>query len=135
MKRPQMLRIFGKPYHLTYVRNTLESDALGICKNSEGTIAISEDQSPAEEFDTVLHELFHAISYVMSIGFTYDQEEMVVRKYGTALAGILVDNPALLQYICHMAKTINDEIHTANNPPSELDGRRPKRGKRSTGVV
>lgn len=110
MKRPQSIRIFGKPFGLIYAPNTLMSDAVGLCRSIDNKIVIQDDLTPAEELDTVVHELLHAVAHVMCIPFgSVEQEEAAVRALGTGLCGVILDNPAVLKYFAELSKKVDSE--------------------------
>jgi hypothetical protein len=108
MKRPNKIRIFGKPHELVFVPQDIEHGILGQYSYKSHVLHIKQGQPPAEELDTVIHEVLHAITNVMTVDFgDEDMEEMVVRKFGTGITGVLLDNPEFLQYISTMAKQVN----------------------------
>ena len=53
------IRIFGKPFEVKFLEDEFESHTLGLCRSIDNSITILADMSPAEELDTVLHELLH----------------------------------------------------------------------------
>jgi hypothetical protein len=101
------IKIFGKPFRVEFLEDEFESHTLGLCRSIDNSITILADMSPAEELDTVLHELLHAICHVMNVPFqNQDAEETVVHMMGTGLAGVFLDNPSLLAYIAETTKKV-----------------------------
>ena len=101
------IKIFGKPFEVKFLEDDFESHTLGLCRPVGNSITILEGMTPAEELDTVLHELLHAISHVMSVPFpNQEAEEVVVHMIGTGLAGVFLDNPSLLAYIAQTIKKV-----------------------------
>ena len=54
--------------------------------------------SPAQEAETVLHEVGHAIFEVMGLT-DKDSEERTVAQFSCGLAMVIRDNPALIKWI------------------------------------
>ena len=99
--RPRKLRIMGREYTVKY-----EDDlgVLGLCSPDECRIEIEDGQPPVEEADTVIHEVLHAIHFLMDIGLSHKREEEVVRKMATGLMQVFADNPHLLMYLANAAE-------------------------------
>lgn len=94
--RPEKLRILGRDFKIAYETN---ASLLGECEADRQQITIRDGQVPIEEADTLVHESFHAIWYLMDIGQTSDMEEHVVRKLATGFTLLLKENPELLKYL------------------------------------
>lgn len=108
LKRPTHVRVMGRDFIISYEDVTLlGTDALGRCDPGYCRIAIQNGQHPAEEADTVLHEILHAIWYCMSISEGGADEEAVVRRMASGLTGVFMDNPHLLKYFTDIQKLIN----------------------------
>jgi hypothetical protein len=106
--RPEALSILGRTFKVSYENNL---DSLGLCEcEGKSAIAIREGQAPIEEADTIVHEMLHAIWYVMDIGL-HKSEEHVVRKLATGLTLALKNNPQLLAYLS------NPEVCALLKPP------------------
>lgn len=98
--RPSVVRIMGRNYVVIYEEpSVLGTENLGLCNNQTCIIAIQDEQHPVEEADTLLHEIFHAIWYCMSISDGGAQEEQVVRRLASGTLSVLMDNPQLLKYL------------------------------------
>lgn len=99
--RPKTIRVNGKLYKVLFnAKNPLvEFDNHGHCDNSKLVIHIEGEQVPMEELDTLIHEMLHAIWAQMTLTDIDDAlEERIVRAMGTGLAGVIADNPKLLDY-------------------------------------
>lgn len=96
MKRPERVRILGKPFKVEFgVGAPLEDGDMGDC-NTEGQVLTVRDGQPLEnEQDSLLHEVIHAISDYMEIKMREGQ----VTKLATGLLAVLKDNPALAAYL------------------------------------
>lgn len=103
------MRVIGKTYTIDYCPTEDMEDALGICTMAEQHIAIDENQTPAEELDTFIHETLHALVRGMRIGFpTVEAEEAVVDRFGAGLAAIFTDNPEVLRYFQRLVRDANN---------------------------
>nr|WLW40598.1 hypothetical protein HIBIKMCM_00031 [Ralstonia phage BOESR1] len=91
----------GRTYEITFEEDL---DVLGECGTIDCHIAIKENQNPVEEADTVLHEVLHAVHFLMDIGLSPKLEEQVVRKMATGLMQVFADNPQLLMYLANAAE-------------------------------
>lgn len=124
-----MIRIFGKPFEIKFVDHVENgSELLGLCKYFDNEILVRANQKPAEELDTLLHEMLHALVNTLGLSFQDENhEEMIVSKIGAALAGTFLDNPQLLEYINQKCKESNAYLSTGRT--SRTAGRRPKIGR------
>ena len=75
-----------------------DHDHRGMFNEPEGTIEVATDQPPAEQAETLIHELLHAIwsSRHMKARLT---EESAVTQLASGLATVLRDNPLLPQLL------------------------------------
>lgn len=97
--RPNHVRVMGRNYVVAYEHEALlGSVALGICDNQNMIIGVREGQHPVEEADTLLHEIFHAIWYCMSVSLGGADEETVVRRMSSGMLQVIMDNRHLLKY-------------------------------------
>jgi len=98
--RPKTLRVMGRDYTVVFEREaTFKSSEAGLCDHRKMVITILEDQHTAEEIDTVIHELLHAIWHHMSMGEHPPEEEVLVRKMAGGLTQVLLDNKQFGLYI------------------------------------
>lgn len=103
--RPKILRVMGRNYKVIFEKdNTFKSNAAGLCDNQKMLIHIMEDQHPAEELDTVIHELLHAVWHHMSMGEHLPEEEVLVRKTAGCLTQVILDNQQFSLYITAIYK-------------------------------
>lgn len=84
--------VLGKRY--TVVVKTEMAD-YGECKSDECLIEIGSHQCAAQQRDTLLHEVIHAIEHELDVTVT----EKAVRMLGTGLLAVLRHNPALAAYL------------------------------------
>lgn len=99
--RPHKLRIMGREYTVRYPEDL---EVLGECRAEDCEIDVQDGQNPVEEADTVIHEVLHAIHFLMDIGLSHKVEEQVVRKMATGLMQVFADNPHLLMYLANAAE-------------------------------
>lgn len=106
--RPEAIRVMGRNFVVTFLPPHPMGDvALGLCNNAELTIDIQEGQHPIEEADTLIHEVLHAIWFVMSASMGGADEEVIVRRMSTGLIGVFMDNPNFLRYLIEIQKEAN----------------------------
>jgi hypothetical protein len=106
--RPDVIRVMGRNFSVTYqFPSPMGDGALGLCNNAAMTIDIQEGQHPIEEADTLLHEVMHAVWFVMSASMGGADEEVIVRRMSTGLTGIFMDNPHFLRYLIEVQKEVN----------------------------
>jgi hypothetical protein len=106
--RPKFIRVFGRMFLVQFVPpSDLGSSAVGLCQNTEFLISVADGQHPVEEFDTLLHEIMHAVWFVMSASMGGADEEQIVRRVSTGLTGVFMDNPQLLKYFSMVQKEVN----------------------------
>lgn len=99
VKRPTALRIMGRTYTVVWEDDSLlGTDSLGRTYSQQCAIVIRTGQHPVEEADTVLHEVFHALWYTMSIAEGGADEEAVVRRMASGMLQVFMDNGHLLNY-------------------------------------
>lgn len=103
--RPQILRVMGRNYEVIFEKeNSFKSSSAGLCDNQKMIITIMEEQHPAEELDTIIHELLHAIWHHMSMGEHPPEEEVLVRKTAGGLTQVILDNEAFTNYLTAIYK-------------------------------
>lgn len=96
MKRPDKIKILGKPIKVNFTNEApLEPEDMGDCNTEGQVITIREGQPLENEQDAVLHEVCHAISDYMEIKL----KEHQVTKLATGLLAILKDNPGFTTYL------------------------------------
>ena len=98
--RPRIIKVLGRAYVISYEPAlNLGATSVGLCDNSNLVIHVLDGQHPVEEYDTLIHELLHAIWFIMSIDYGGLDEESVVRRLASGLTGVFLDNPELLTYL------------------------------------
>lgn len=98
--RPRTIKVLGRTYVVSYEPSlNLGVPNVGLCDNANMVLHILDGQHPVEEADTVLHELLHAIWFIMSIDQGGVDEEAVVGRLASGLIGVFLDNPELLVYL------------------------------------
>lgn len=98
MDTPQedSIRILGRDYSVVYVPPSGFSQVeLGLCDNKTQTLSIASDQTPIEAADTLLHEVIHAIDWIVGLELSEHQ----VRHLSATLVGVLQDNPEFAQWL------------------------------------
>ena len=98
--RPRIIKVLGRAYVISYEPAlNLGATSVGLCDNSNLVIHVLDGQHPVEEYDTLIHELLHAIWFIMAIDHGGLDEESVVRRLASGLTGVFLDNPELLTYL------------------------------------
>lgn len=98
ISRPEAIRLMGRTFLFNYVKGSVlaPDDAFGHIDVYGQVICISDDLTPVEEADTVLHELIHAVDLTMGLDMTEHQ----VHHLATGLIALFQDNPELGAYFC-----------------------------------
>lgn len=98
ISRPEAIRLMGRTFLFNYVKGSVLSpdDTFGHIDVYGQVICISDDLTPVEEADTVLHELIHAVDLTMGLSMTEHQ----VHHLATGLIALFQDNPELGSYLC-----------------------------------
>lgn len=95
--KPTLVRVLGKCFSINFVDEVhpkLEGN-LGMCMKQEQQIYINNCQPPAEEGDTVLHEVMHAVDHVMGTKLTEKQ----ITRMATGIFGMLQDNQEFAKWL------------------------------------
>lgn len=96
---PESVRIMGRTYDIVvHEVDPFDASKLGTFDAQRMRINILDGQEPIEEVDTVLHEILHALCYLLVLDLG-DQEEAVVCRLSTGLVAVLQDNPELGLYL------------------------------------
>lgn len=105
-KQLDNLRILGRDYKIVYVPPCeLSVMEAGTCNNYNQEIHISLNQSPIEATDTFIHEVFHAIDYIVGLELTEHQ----VRHLASTFIGVIQDNPEWANWVIQ-DKTMEREL-------------------------
>jgi Zn-dependent peptidase ImmA (M78 family) len=98
---PKKIRVMGKNLRIyRKPRVDMPEEATGFYHRDRSLIGIAQGLSPAEEADTVLHEILHAI-VAHSVPGEMDEasEEKVVYALASGLYAVLQDNPKFSKYL------------------------------------
>jgi hypothetical protein len=96
VKRPDKVKVLGKPFKVTYTSgDPLSDDLNGECDTDKQAILIREGQPLESEQDTILHECLHAIDEAVDARL----KETQVKKVATALLAVLKENPSFVSYL------------------------------------
>ena len=96
---PQSVRICGRNYDIVvHEVDPFDAGKVGTFDAQRMRINILDGQEPIEEVDTVLHEILHALCWLLVLDLG-DQEENVVARLATGLVAVLQDNPDLGAYL------------------------------------
>ena len=104
-KRPTRVRINGRQFAVKYKPEAEMPGVLGLCYCTDSRIEIRTHQSPAEERDTLLHEVMHAVLYTQGREGGGKTEELYVRALATGMLGVLKDNPRLAAWLTDHKET------------------------------
>ena len=78
-------------------------DSFGFVDFEDEVIGLNTDQSPEALHDTFLHELIHAICYVMSVKMKEGEEQMT-RRLATGLCTVWKDNKKVFDWWQNLIK-------------------------------
>lgn len=94
MKLPKKIKIGYKTYSIKpwSASDVACSEAYGCCDNDSQIIYIYDDLDDLSKFDTLLHEILHAIWNFADL--PNDQEEEIVNRLATWLTLVASENPA-----------------------------------------
>lgn len=96
MKRPEKIKVLGKPFSVVYTTTSpLGDDLNGECDSDKQTILVRDSQPLESEQDTVLHECLHAIDEAVDA----KMKETQIKKLATGLLAVLKDNPSFVSYL------------------------------------
>ena len=96
MKRPERIKILGKPFAVSYLSgDPLRDDLNGECDTDKQMVLVRDGQPLESEQDTVLHECIHAIDEAVDAKL----KETQVKKVATAFLAVLKDNPSFVSYL------------------------------------
>lgn len=97
VRRPTTVRLMGRTFLFNYVKGSVLSDDhdFGHIDYYGQVINISDNLTPVEEADTVLHELIHAVDLSMGLELSEHQ----VHHLATGLIALFQDNPEVALYL------------------------------------
>ena len=99
MKRPESVVIMGLAFAVEErPRDEIEREAMGASSLRRQILAISTEQHPDQERDTLLHEVVHMLLRTLDLdGRKVD--ERFVNTFTTGLLDTLRRNPELREYV------------------------------------
>lgn len=103
MKPPTIIRLMGRNYEVEMVDDPFDSNKVGTFESQQMRINLKTGQKPVEEVDTLLHEVLHALCYLLYLDLGHREEE-VVCKLATGLVAAFQDNPTLGKYLTETHK-------------------------------
>ena len=104
MKRPERIRVLGKPVTTKYVPSGDELLKDGPDDKHPGAarsdpdrqlIAVEDGQPLENEQDCIVHEIFHILEDWMCIKIS----ENAVKSLATGFLAVMKDNPSLVSYL------------------------------------
>ena len=100
MKRPKTIKVFNFEYQILIAKREHSDamDAWGWCDRNRQTITLSKGMSPAQERDTLLHEIMHVLVALLQLSRGPSEEEICTRL-STGLMTVLSDNPKFAQWL------------------------------------
>jgi hypothetical protein len=85
---PKQVLIAGKPYSIAFVATIKDADTRGQCDIEDKIILIQKDLGEKETFETLIHEVLHALEFELKIKITHK----AVYSLETGISGFLLDN-------------------------------------------
>ena len=96
-KIPKHVEIIGHKYSVV-ISTEMSEDELGRCDYNNQKILISNHQASDTIRDTLLHEIIHAIHWLMGLGDNSTEEEFTARTT-TGLRSVMLQNPEVVNYL------------------------------------
>ncbi len=89
--------ILGQLFRIE-ITNDLSDEELGRCETTHQKLMINEKQGLCSMRDTVLHEISHALAYLLTLKEDSTEEEFVSR-FSTGLRAVMIENKLLKEWI------------------------------------
>ena len=96
-KIPKAVEIIGHKYSVV-ISTEMSEDELGRCDYNNQKILISKHQARDTMRDTFLHEIIHAVHWIMGLGDNSTEEEFTARTT-TGLRSVMLQNPEVVNYL------------------------------------
>tara|TARA_R100000329_G_C7584441_1_gene207153 strand:- start:358 stop:663 length:306 start_codon:yes stop_codon:yes gene_type:complete len=96
-KIPKHVEIIGHKYSVV-ISTEMSEDELGRCDYNNQKILISKYQASDTMRDTFLHEIIHAVHWLMGLGDNSTEEEFTARTT-TGLRSVMLQNPEVVNYL------------------------------------
>lgn len=102
------VKIGARTYTIEF-RGRLSEECLGLCflpskKSRKGTILIRTGQRPSGEFDTIIHEVLHAICHARKLDLDDELEEKIVKNLAHGLTDFFKKNPAFTKGLMELVE-------------------------------
>jgi hypothetical protein len=97
---PETIKVLGRSCKVKFVPQEEQPECAGQWLSPSLTLQITTEQSPFDETDTVLHELFHAILHCQGRPYGGKTEETYVHGLASGLLTVLRDNPKFASWLC-----------------------------------
>src|SRR4051812_13625827 len=99
MKRPESVVIMGLRFRVEErPRDEIQQSAMGHSALRQQILAISSEQHPQQERDTLLHEVVHMLLRTLDLD-GHRADERFVNTFTTGLLDTLRRNPELVSYL------------------------------------
>ena len=96
-KIPKYVEIIGLKYSVV-ISTEMSEEELGRCDYNNQKILISKHQASDTMRDTLLHEIIHAVHWLMGLGDNSTEEEFTSRTT-TGLRSVMLQNPEVVNYL------------------------------------
>lgn len=88
--RVDFIKVMGHTYAFEY-KDLRHEGTLGNSCGMKGYIRIDTCQTESQQKETLLHEIFHQISYTLHL----DLKEETVQRLAAGIQALIVDNPEM----------------------------------------
>lgn len=102
--RPRVLHVLGHTFTVSEEDTMSKNKEWGYTEYATEKIVLHDETNEAVKFDTLLHEIGHVIVEFSGIRSLLkqgkdlgDREEHLVQAFGNAMAGVMTENPWVLQ--------------------------------------
>jgi hypothetical protein len=96
-KIPKHVEIIGHKFTVI-LSAEISDDELGRCDYNQQKIFISKQQASDTMRDTLLHEIIHAVHWLMGLADNSTEEEFTART-ATGLRSVMLQNPEVVNYL------------------------------------
>lgn len=96
-KIPKHVEIIGHKFTVI-LSAEISDDELGRCDYNQQKIFISKHQASDTMRDTLLHEIIHAVHWLMGLADNSTEEEFTARTT-TGLRSVMLQNPGVVNYL------------------------------------
>ncbi len=96
-KIPKHVEIIGHKFTVI-LSAEISDDELGRCDYNQQKIFISKQQASDTMRDTLLHEIIHAVHWLMGLADNSTEEEFTART-ATGFRSVMLQNPEVVNYL------------------------------------